>query len=108
MSSSAIEHLISCQNDLIRALDAGDVIALELATARVGSALDLVRADPGPVTRERERFDHALRQAEAARFRVNFLTDRVTQRLDRLTRRRGQRIVQTYDRAGKIGQKLFA
>lgn len=108
MPLSAIEQLISCQSDLIRALDAGDVIALEQATARVVAALDRVRADPGPATQQRDRFDHALRQAEAARFRVNFLTVRAAQRLDRPTHRRGQRIVQIYDRSGKIGQKLFA
>jgi len=50
----------------------------------------------------RDRVDHAVRQTDAARTRVNFLADRTRQRLDRLAERRGQRRPATYNAAGKF------
>lgn len=108
MPPSAIENLIDCQSALIRALDGGDVSAVEAATAQVARALEQVRQEAPPRREERGRVDYALRQAEAARGRVNFLTDRVAQRIERLPERRGHRTVQTYTNTGKIGQKLLA
>jgi hypothetical protein len=108
MTCSPIELLIDCQGALIRALDDGDVSAVERATASVARALDAVRDEKIGSATERGRFDYALRQAEAARGRVNFLTDRVAQRLDRLTQRRGNRVVQLYTSSGKLGFKLPA
>lgn len=104
MPPSAIERLIDCQGALISALDAGDVNAVEDATARVARALDDVRAEGKATTNDRPQFDYALRQAEAARGRVNFLTDRVSQRLERLTHQRGDRVTHTYTNAGKLGR----
>lgn len=103
MRPRAIERLIDCQGALISALDAGDVSAVEDATQRVVHALEAVRSETS-ATEDRPRFDYALRQAEAARGRVNFLTDRVSQRLERLTHQRGDRVTQTYTNAGKLGR----
>jgi len=104
MPPRAIDRLIDCQGALISALDAGDVIAVEDATARVARALEDVRAESHAPSEDRPRFDYALRQAEAARGRVNFLTDRVSQRLERLTHQRGDRVTHTYTNAGKLGR----
>ena len=43
MPPSAIDRLIDCQAALISALDAGDVSAVEDATARVARALEALR-----------------------------------------------------------------
>lgn len=67
-------------------------------------ALEAVRAETPSANEDRPRFDYALRQAEAARGRVNFLTDRVSQRLERLTHQRGERVTHTYTNAGKLGR----
>ncbi len=104
MPPRAIERLIDCQGALISALDAGDVVAVEDATARVVRALEDIRAEGNSTSEDRPRFDYALRQAEAARGRVNFLTDRVSQRLERLTHQRGDRVTHTYTNAGKLGR----
>jgi hypothetical protein len=104
MPPRAIDRLIDCQGALISALDAGDVSAVEVATARVARALEAVRAETPSANEDRPRFDYALRQAEAARGRVNFLTDRVSQRLERLTHQRGERVTHTYTNAGKLGR----
>lgn len=107
MATRAIEQLIACQGALIQALDAGDIVAVETATAQVARALDAVRGETVASSEDRVEFDYALRQADAARGRVNFLTDRVAQRLERLTQRRGDRTVRTYTNTGKLGQNLF-
>jgi hypothetical protein len=103
--SAEIETLIECQTALIAALDAGDVAALEDATARVAKAVAAVRAQGGWTEsgQAKDRIGHALKQAEAARTRVNFLTDRTRQRLERLHQMRGERVVQTYGARGKLG-----
>lgn len=108
MAIAALEQLIASQGALIDALDQGDVAALEEATRGVARAIDAVRHERANAQSERLRVDYALRQTEAARGRVNFLTDRVAQRLDRLTGRRGRGFVQTYTNTGKLGQKLLA
>lgn len=46
MPSSAIDRLIDCQGALISALDAGDVSAVEDATARVARAGSCARGNP--------------------------------------------------------------
>lgn len=108
MPPRAIERLIDCQGALISALDAGDVIAVEDATARVARALEAVRDEGLSTTDDKPHFDYALRQAEAARGRVNFLTDRVSQRIERLTHQRGDRVIHTYTNAGKLGRASIA
>jgi hypothetical protein len=102
--SVEVETLIACQTALLAALDAGDVAALEEATARVAAAVSAVRAQGGwgGDAHQKDRIAHALKQAEAARTRVNFLTDRTRQRIERLSEMRGQRIIQTYGNQGKI------
>ena len=77
-------------------------------TAQVAQVLDLVRHERIANPEDQGRFDYALRQAEAARGRVNFLTDRVAQRMERLTQRRGSRIVSMYTSHGKLRQSLHA
>ena len=105
-AARAIDQLIDCQGALIHALDAGDVGAVERATAQVAQVLDLVRHEHIANPDDRGRFDYALRQAEVARGRVNFLKDRATQRIERLMQRRGSRIVNIYTSHRKSGQSL--
>jgi hypothetical protein len=108
MQARAMERLIDCQGALISALDAGDVTAVEDATFRVARALEAVRAEGLSTNDDKPHFDYALRQAEAARGRVNFLTDRVAQRIERLTQQRGSRVIHTYTNAGKLGRARLA
>lgn len=97
MSLDALETLIEAQAALIAALDAGDVAAIERATGDVHALLPAVRAG-GQRAEARERVGYAMRQADAARIRVNFLTDRTRDRADRLATARGERVVETYSR----------
>jgi hypothetical protein len=98
----SIEAVISAQAALIAALDAGQVSEIEAATDAMGHALVMLRSNtvkPGG----RARLDHALRQVEAARIRVNYLADRNRQKLARCAERRGLRAVTTYTATGGLG-----
>ena len=79
-----LEHVIECQQRLIAALDARDVTALETATTHLSDALRSLQAAGGVYAVDPGRVDHAMRQAKAARIRVNVLSDWTRQRIDRL------------------------
>ena len=102
MTETDIEGVIAGQAALIAALDAGDVAAIEAATASLSRLLSVVRASGAVIGVRHDRVDHALRQTEAARTRVNYLADRNRQRLDRLAERRGVRRPTTYNSAGRF------
>jgi len=97
-----VDRVIAAQASLIAALDAGDVAAIEVATTALSNMLTALRAGGAVVDASRERVDHALRQSDAARTRVNFLADRTRQRLDRLAERRGGRRPATYNSLGRL------
>ncbi len=102
MTDADIEQVIDAQAALIAALDAGDVAAIEQATASLSQLLSAMKSGGPVVTVRTKRVDHALKQTDAARTRVNFLADRTRQRLDRLAQRRGGQRPPTYNAAGRF------
>lgn len=103
MSLAALEHLESCQEGLISALDGYDVEALEASIARLSDAVSVARA-AGAWRDRPDVVQHAQRiygLAEAARIRVNFLTDLTQRRLDNLSTARGRTPNALYSRRGR-------
>jgi ethanolamine utilization protein EutA (predicted chaperonin) len=97
-----VEMVIAGQAALIAALDAGDVAAIEAATATLGTVLAALRARGVVGDEAGDRIDYALRQSDAARTRVNYLADRTRQRLDRLAARRGVTQSPVYTTRGRL------
>lgn len=79
-----LEHVIDCQQRLIEALDARDAAALERATVDLSDALSVLKANGAVYDVEPARLGLAMKQAQAARIRVNVLSDWTRQRIDRL------------------------
>jgi hypothetical protein len=102
VTGTDVDRVIAAQAALIAALDSGDVAAIEAATTTLSGVLTALRSSGAVAGTSRERVDHALRQSDAARTRVNFLADRTRQRLDRLAERRGGRRPTTYDSLGRL------
>lgn len=103
MNDDQIEAVITAQGALIAALDAADVAAIEAATRDLAALIESVRRS-GSIRASngtKSRVDHALKQGDAARMRVNYLADRTRQRADRLTAHRGGARAATYTAAGK-------
>lgn len=92
-----IEAVIDCQAQLIAALDAQDADAILSATADLERSVQALRHQPNPVTDE--RLAYGLKQAEAARIRVKYLTAWNRQKIDRLAECRGQTSLITYAKA---------
>ena len=80
----SLEHVIDCQQRLIEALDARDAAALEDATLELANALGALNANGAVYDVEPTRLGFAMKQAQAARIRVNVLSDWTRQRIDRL------------------------
>lgn len=98
--SSAIERVIDRQQALLAALDARDAGAIEAATAALTAALTALRA-PGALQADAAaltQLDHARKQSEAARIRINVLSDWNRQRIDRLAELRGGAGGQVYSK----------
>jgi hypothetical protein len=95
---SALDQLITCQDALIAALDARDPGQIDVATANLAGAIQLVKAQD--VWRsgdsERDLLGHALRQSDAARMRVNYMADWTRQRIDQLNQLRRGDTATTY------------
>ncbi len=89
--SATIEDIISCQSRLLTALDARNVVEIETETATLAHLIASLRDAPADAA----RVDHARKQSEAARIRVNILSDWTRQRIDRLAELRGQSSVKT-------------
>jgi hypothetical protein len=83
--SPALEKVIARQDELIGALDARDAAAIEAASLELADALRTLGAEGAVYGVEARRVEHALRQCQAARIRVNVLSDWTRQRIDRLT-----------------------
>lgn len=82
--SLTLEQVIDCQQRLIAALDARDVTAIETATFELSDALISLRANGAVYDVQPDRLNLAMKQAKAARIRVNVLADWTRQRIDRL------------------------
>lgn len=106
MTIAALERLEACHEALIDALDHHDADSVERRVAELRRAADDVRAVGSwrdqPEVRERASRISAL--AEAARIRVNFLTDRTAGRLETLAAVRGQVHSLAYHRSGRRGR----
>lgn len=90
MTASAIELLIEAQSDLIAALDSGNVAAIENSTQAMAAAVEKVRAqDAWRDTADLPKLDYAMKQSQAARMRINYLSDWTRQKIDRLFEIRG-------------------
>jgi hypothetical protein len=103
MMSASLQRLEACHHALIDALDSQDVDALESSIDAFRAALDDVRAQ-GAWRDEAGVLDSVARiyaLSEAARIRVNFLTDLNQQRLDALAAARGRDVGGVYHRSGR-------
>lgn len=92
-----IDGVIDCQTRLIAALDARDADTILSATAALERSVQALRHQPNPVADE--RLAYGLKQAEAARIRVKYLTAWNRQKIDRLAECRGQASSATYAKA---------
>jgi hypothetical protein len=91
MSLDRLGRLQAAHEDLIAALDGQDVDAIEAGVEALRLAIADLRGQGGwretPGLKDRAR--HIARLGEAARVRVNFLTDLTRQRLELLAAARG-------------------
>ncbi len=87
----AIQLVISAQTRLIAALDERVPDNIVAATSDLAAAISLLKASQthGVAAQAIAQLDHAARQSEAARTRVNILSDWNRQRIDRLAELRG-------------------
>ena len=103
MSINALERLQEAHEELIDALDANDVESIELRVEELRSAISAVRAMGGwresPELKNRAKRISQL--GEAARIRVNFLTDMTRQRLQMVRTARGDASASLYSPAGR-------
>ena len=83
--STALDQVIARQEELIKALDGRDASAIEAATVELADALRALGAEGAVYGVAPKRLDHALRQTQAARIRVNVMSDWTRQRIDRLS-----------------------
>lgn len=103
MTPAPLQQLEACHHALIDALDAQDLEALEGSIDAFRSALEQVHAQgawrdqPGVL----DSIGRIHRLSEAARIRVNFLTDLNQQRIDALAAARGRENVVVYGRSGR-------
>ena len=88
--------ILECQARLIAALDARDADAIQSASAALSAATEELRRHSGNA--DRQLLEFGLKQAEAARIRVKYLTAWNRQKIDRLAELRGQSNGNTYAR----------
>ena len=92
MSLDILDRLAAAQEELIRALDGNDLAGIERAVAALAASIEEAR----PLTETplqpqlAERLARLSSVAQAARMRVNYLTDRVNGRLAGLAGLTGQ------------------
>lgn len=102
MSGDEISDLIACQDALLVALDARDVDGIETASVNLARAVE--RAKARDVWRDgrgvKAGIDHALRQNDAARMRVNIMSEWTQRRAAQLAELRGQAPAHVYSRPG--------
>ena len=100
MSLDALRRLQQAHEDLIEALDGQQVDVIETRVEQLRAAIAEVRSAGGwhEMPQAQESAQHIRRLGEAARIRVNFLTDRTAQRLQLLASARGDAVGGTYRR----------
>ena len=103
MSAGALDRLEEAHKDLIGALDTDDVESIERRVEELKTAISAVRSMGGwretPELKDRARRISQL--GEAARIRVNFLTDMTRQRLQMLATARGETAGAIYSPQGR-------
>ena len=104
MTLAALDRLEACHEQLIGALDGHDLEAVEAGVARLRDAVAEVRAAGGwhDNPEIRQRAERVARLVEAARVRVNFLTDLNRGRIEALESVRGRAGAMRYGRSGEI------
>lgn len=105
MSDAVLTRLTEAAEGLIHALDAGSAEAVEQATKRFSTALSEVqsiggwRGSPEII----EKLQYAMKLADAARARVNYLTDINRRRFEALCNAAGiDRPAAAYDRRARM------
>ena len=100
MSLESLRRLEEAHANLISALDADEVDAIELRIEQLRSAIAAVKSAGGwrECAEAKEQAQRIRSLGEAARIRVNFLTDRTAQRLQMLASVRGDALGGTYRR----------
>ena len=104
MTPTVLDQLITSETALIEALDGDDVAVLEAAMTDFRDTLDLLKskgawhATPETVA----QLTRALALAEAARVRVNYLTDRTRRRINLLSDAAGVIPISGYLRDGRL------
>jgi hypothetical protein len=101
LTKHAVETVIERQAQLIAALDAQDAEMVVSAAAALAKAIASLRDAAGAV--DHQRLAHGLKQAEAARIRVKYLTAWNRQKIDRLAELRGQSSGDLYAKPRIIG-----
>lgn len=103
MSINALERLEEAHEGLIGALDANDVESIELRVEELRTAISAVRAMGGwrETPELKNRAKRISQLGEAARIRVNFLTDMTRQRLQMLAVARGEVCGSVYTHPGR-------
>jgi hypothetical protein len=91
MTLNALQRLENAHEHLIGALDANDVESIESRVEELRAAISAVRSMGGwrETPELKERAQRISKLGEAARIRVNFLTDMTRQRLQMLAAARG-------------------
>jgi hypothetical protein len=103
VSLESLRRLQEAHEHLIAALDGGDVETIEKRVEQLRSAIAAVKSAGGwrECDQARERAQRIRSLGEAARVRVNFLTDRTAQRLQMLASARGDAVGTTYRRRSR-------
>jgi hypothetical protein len=104
MSEAAVARLNGACEALILALDNGDAQAVETATKNYADALEHVSSIGGwhATPRLADQVRHAVQLADAARARVNYLTDLTRRRFEVLCRNAGVPRSTGYDRFARL------
>ena len=89
-----IDRIIARQTDLIAALDAFDADAVVAASRALAEALAALPEEKEAV--DSAQVAYGMKQAEAARIRVKYLTAWNRQKIDRLSELRGRSSSHTY------------
>jgi hypothetical protein len=99
VTAVGIELMIARQDDLVRAMDARDLDGIEKATRALAQCVEQFGSVSGvrDTGHERAQVEHALKQSNALKMRVNTLTGWTRQRIDRLAELRGQPAPNAYE-----------
>jgi hypothetical protein len=105
MSEAALLRVTNAQSALIAALDSCELQALETANQELADALAALQAEGAWRERAelRDTLIHAIKSADAARARVNFLADANRRRLEHLVSLTRGQTPQAYGRNGRLG-----